>query len=113
MLDTLNADILESAKALGEKLRERLMDLGSRYKIIGNVRGLGPMIGMELVKDRQSKEPASGEAGEIVKRCYEEGLIILSCGVYHNVIRILVPLVITDDQLERGFAILEGSLSWL
>ena len=71
------------------------------------------MIGMELVKNRQSKEPAGDEAGELVKRCYEKGLILLRCGVYHNVIRILVPLVITDDQLERGFSILEDNLKEL
>jgi 4-aminobutyrate aminotransferase/(S)-3-amino-2-methylpropionate transaminase len=113
VLDTLNADMLESSKKLGEKLRKRLVDLQSRYEIIGDVRGLGPMIGMEFVKDRQSKEPAGDEAGELTKRCYEKGLIILRCGPHHNVIRILVPLVITDDQLERGFAILEGTLSEL
>lgn len=110
VLNTLNADMLESAKKLGEKLRERLLDLQSRYEIIGDVRGLGPMIGMELVRDRQSKEPAGDEAGELVKRCYENGLIVISCGVYHNVIRILVPFVITDDQLEMGFAVLEDML---
>jgi len=68
------------------------------------------MMGMELVRDRQSKEPAGDEAGELVKRCYERGLIILRCGPYHNVIRILMPLVITDDQLEQGFRVLEDGL---
>jgi 4-aminobutyrate aminotransferase/(S)-3-amino-2-methylpropionate transaminase len=110
VLDILNADMLESAKKLGDTLRERLLDLQSRYEIIGDIRGLGPMIGMELVKDRTTKEPAPDEVKELVKRCYEKGLIILSCGVYHNVIRILTPLVIRDDQLERGFDILEDSL---
>ena len=110
VLDTLNADMLDTSKNLGEKLRKRLVDLQSRYEIIGDVRGLGPMIGMELVKDRKSKDPAGVEAGELVKRCYENGLIVISCGVYHNVIRILVPFVITDDQLEQGFAILEDML---
>lgn len=110
VLDTLNADMLESAKKLGEKLRKRLVDLQSRYEIIGDVRGLGPMIGMELVRDRQSKEPAGDEAGELVKRGYEKGLIILRCGVHHNVIRTLMPIVITEEQLERGFSILEDAL---
>jgi len=64
---------------------------------------------MELVKDRQSKEPAGDEAGELVKRCFEKGLIVIRCGAYHNVIRILMPLVIPDEQLEKGFSILEDS----
>jgi 4-aminobutyrate aminotransferase/(S)-3-amino-2-methylpropionate transaminase len=67
------------------------------------------MVGVELVKDRQSKKPAGDEARKLVRRCYEKGLIVISCGVHHNVIRTLMPLVITDDQLDRGFAILEES----
>jgi len=109
-LDILNADMLENAKKLGEKLRKRLVNLQTRYEIIGDIRGLGPMMAMELVKDRETKEPANDEAGELVKRCYEKGLIILRCGPYHNVMRILVPLVITDDELEQGFRILENNL---
>jgi 4-aminobutyrate aminotransferase/(S)-3-amino-2-methylpropionate transaminase len=110
VLDLLDDDMLEMAVQLGGKVRDRFLNLQEKYEIIGDVRGLGPMIGMELVKDRQSKEPAGDEAGELVKRCYEKGLIVLRCGAYHNVIRILVPLVITDEQLESGFAILEDNL---
>jgi 4-aminobutyrate aminotransferase/(S)-3-amino-2-methylpropionate transaminase len=110
VLDLLQGEMLEKAVQLGERVRERLLNLQEQYEIIGDVRGLGPMVGMELVKDRRSKEPAADEAKGLVKRCYEKGLIILSCGVYHNVIRSLIPLVITDDQLERGFSILEESL---
>ena len=110
VLDLLQAEMLEKAVKLGEKLRDHFLNLQERHEIIGDIRGLGPMIGMELVKDRESKEPAADEAGELVKRCYERGLIVLRCGVYHNVIRILVPLVITDDQLERGFGILGDNL---
>ena len=110
VLDLLQGELLEKAVQLGEKVRDRLLNLQEKYEIIGDVRGLGPMIGMELVKDRQSKEPAPDETQELVKRCYENGLIVLRCGAYHNVIRILVPLVITDEQLERGFAILEDRL---
>jgi len=113
VLDTLNAEMLEEAKKLGNNLRERLLDLQSRYEIIGDVRGLGPMIGMELVKDRKSKEPAGDETKELLKYSYENGLIILSCGAYHNVIRILVPLVITDEQLERGLSIMQGGFAAL
>jgi 4-aminobutyrate aminotransferase/(S)-3-amino-2-methylpropionate transaminase len=110
VLDLLSDDMLEKAAQLGGKVRDRFLNLKEKYEIIGDVRGLGPMVGMELVKDRQSKEPAGDEAAELVKRSYEEGLIVISCGVYHNVIRILVPLVITDDELEQGFAVLEDRL---
>ena len=92
------------------EINKLVQEYKDQYEIIGDVRGLGPMIGMELVKDRASKEPAGDEAAELVKRCYEKGLIVIRCGPYHNVIRILMPLVITDDQLEEGFAILEDRL---
>jgi len=109
VLDLLKGELLEKAVQLGEKVQARFLNLQEEYKIIGDVRGLGPMIGMELVKDRQSKEPAGDEAGELVKRCFEKGLIVIRCGAYHNVIRILMPLVIPDEQLEKGFSILEDS----
>jgi 4-aminobutyrate aminotransferase/(S)-3-amino-2-methylpropionate transaminase len=68
------------------------------------------MVAMELVKDRATKEPAKEETGQLVKKCHEKGLITISAGTYGNVMRILMPLVITDTQLERGLAILEESL---
>ncbi|MBN1227337.1 MAG: 4-aminobutyrate--2-oxoglutarate transaminase [Deltaproteobacteria bacterium] len=113
VLDTLDDTMLENARKLGDNLRERLVDMQKRYEIIGDVRGLGPMIGMELVKDRETKEPAPDETKQIATRCFEKGLIVLTCGVYHNVIRILVPLVISNAQLEQGFKILEDSLKEL
>ncbi|MBW2333067.1 MAG: 4-aminobutyrate--2-oxoglutarate transaminase [Deltaproteobacteria bacterium] len=113
VLDMLNSDMLKKATKLGDDLREKLLDLQKRYEIIGDVRGLGPMIAIELVKDRKSKEPAGDETGELVKRCYERGLIVISCGVYHNVIRILASLVITDDQLEKGISIISDNLKKL
>ena len=68
------------------------------------------MLALELVKDRQTKEPATDEAKKLTRICYEKGLVILSCGSFGNVVRFLMPLVITGEQLERGLAILEESL---
>lgn len=68
------------------------------------------MMGIGLVKDRETKEPATNEAKALVKFCYERGLIILSCGDLNNVIRTLIPLTIEDDHLERGLAIMEEGL---
>jgi 4-aminobutyrate aminotransferase/(S)-3-amino-2-methylpropionate transaminase len=71
------------------------------------------MLAMELVKDRESKLPAADKAKALVGACREKGLLLLSCGSYGNVVRLLMPLVITDEQLERGLAILEDGLAGL
>ncbi|MBW1999426.1 MAG: 4-aminobutyrate--2-oxoglutarate transaminase [Deltaproteobacteria bacterium] len=110
VLDLLDDEMLMRARALGEKTRAFFLHLQDRFEIIGDVRGLGAMVGMELVKDRETKEPAREETRALVKSCLEGGLIILSCGSYQNVIRTLIPFIITDEDLERGFSILENCL---
>jgi len=103
-------NLLQRSDALGKKLRERFDTLQKEYELIGDVRGIGPMLALELVKDRETKEPAAEEAKALVKFCFEKGLILLSCGNFGNVIRTLMPLVITDEDLERGLAIMEEGL---
>jgi len=100
-------NLLHKAEILGERLKERFDVFQKNFEIIGDVRGIGPMLALELVKDRETKEPAADETKAFVKFCYEKGLILLSCGNFSNVIRTLMPLVITDEQLERGLAIME------
>ena len=106
-------DMLARSKALGKTLLQKFTALKDKYEIIGDVRGKGPMLGLELVRDRETKEPAAAEAKKLVQLCYEKGLIILSCGNFGNVIRTLMPFVITDEQLDRGLTILEDSLNEL
>jgi 4-aminobutyrate aminotransferase / (S)-3-amino-2-methylpropionate transaminase / 5-aminovalerate transaminase len=113
VLELLDSQFLLRASELGNTLRARFLKLQEKFDIIGNVRGLGPMIGIELVKNRKTKEPAADEAKQLVNRCLQKGLITLACGNYGNVIRTLMPLVITDEQLERGLAIMEDQLSTL
>ena len=110
VLDTLQEELLDKAVALGDKARSRLLDLQKEYEIIGDVRGLGPMLGIELVKDRETKQPAAEEAKKLTAWCLDKGLILLSCGNFGNVIRTLMPLVITDEQLDKGFSIMEEGL---
>ena len=69
------------------------------------------MLALELVKDRHAKTPAADEAKALVKYCYERGLVVLSCGNFSNVIRTLMPLVITDEQLEKGLTIMEEGIA--
>ncbi|GBC62902.1 4-aminobutyrate--2-oxoglutarate transaminase [Desulfonema ishimotonii] len=114
VLDALYEDgLLNRSVELGEILWKRFAELQEKYEIIGDVRGKGPMLGLELVRDRETKEPATEEAKKLVRLCYDKGLIILSCGNFGNVIRTLMPFVITDEQLERGMTILEESLDEL
>ena len=102
--------LLEQSVRLGETLLARFSGMQERFEIIGDVRGRGPMLAMELVEDRESKKPATDKAKALVSRCFEKGLVLLSCGNFGNVIRTLMPLVITDAQLDKGLAILEESL---
>jgi len=99
------------AAELGDRMRGRLEAIAQRMPHIGEVRGLGPMLGVELVIDRDSKTPAPEIAKEAVDAAFERGLLLLSCGTYGNVLRTLVPLVVTDEELEQGLGILEESLA--
>ena len=103
-------DLLTKAKALGGKLRATFESWAGELPCIGDIRGLGPMLAMELVHDRETKAPASAETKAVVARCVQNGLLILSCGQHGNVLRTLMPLVITDDELTRGLAILREAL---
>ena len=105
----LEDGLLKTAQSLGETLLEKFISLQEKHEIIGDVRGKGPMLGLELVKDRITKEPAAEETKKLVQLCYEKGLVILSCGNYGNVIRTLMPLVITKEELDTGLSILEES----
>jgi 4-aminobutyrate aminotransferase/(S)-3-amino-2-methylpropionate transaminase len=102
-------NMLQKSKALGIKLKQQFEKWQQHFEIIGEIRGLGAMLAMTMVKG-PDKEPASDQAKELVAYCAEKGLIILSCGMYGNVIRTLVPFVITEDQLTKGLSILEQGL---
>ncbi len=102
--------LLERAKALGSRLAKRLKAFEDEFELIGDVRGLGPMMAMELVTDRSRKTPAGEAAKSLVQYCFNNGLILLACGAYGNVIRLLMPLVINDEQLDRGLEIIHDGL---
>lgn len=104
-------DLLQKAQVLGSKLKSRLVAFKEKYEIVGDVRGLGPMLALEMVKDRERKDPAPDQCKRLAKFCAEHGLLILVCGSMGNVVRLLMPLVIPDDQFERGLTILEEGLA--
>ena len=100
----------ERAESIGTRIRAGLDGMAERIGAIGEVRGLGAMQAIELVEDRETKAPAAGLTTETLVAARERGLIILACGLYGNVVRVLVPLVISDEDLERGLEILEEAL---
>ena len=99
--------LLARGEEIGKKVLARFKEFYEKYPIVGDVRGLGAMVGMELVVDRQTKEPATVLTKQLVAKCREKGLLMISAGTYSNIIRPLMPLVITDEQLERGLKIFE------
>jgi len=99
------------AELLGEKFAARAREWQRRWPLIGEVRGLGAMQALELVRSRETREPAKAETEQIMRFCYEHGLLTISAGTYGNIIRVLVPLMIPDAQFDEGLAVLEGALA--
>ena len=112
VLDQIEKEgLLERSRTLGEKVLGRLREMQDRHDVIGDVRGRGMMTAIELVSDRDTKEPLDGASGNaIVKRCLEEGVLILKAGTYDNVIRLLPPLTIDEGLLDEGLATLNEAL---
>jgi 4-aminobutyrate aminotransferase/(S)-3-amino-2-methylpropionate transaminase len=103
-------NLLTRANELGAQFQARARDWQRRWPLIGEIRGLGGMQAIELVKSPKTRQPAAEETKKIVQTCYERGLITLSAGSYGNVIRILVPLVATDQQMDEGLDVLEAAI---
>lgn len=102
--------LLRRAEAIGRRLRDGLAALQERYSCIGDVRGLGAMVAMELVADRSTREPAKELTGRVITACRRRGLLLLTAGVFSNVIRFLPPLVTTDAEVDEALAILGQAL---
>jgi 4-aminobutyrate aminotransferase/(S)-3-amino-2-methylpropionate transaminase len=100
----------DRAGRIGQTLRTRAEEWQKRHPMIGDVRGLGAMIALEFVKDRKTKEPAKELTLDLVKRCVECGVILIYAGTHSNVLRYLVPLVISDEQLDEGLGVIEKQL---
>ncbi|MFZ1930995.1 MAG: 4-aminobutyrate--2-oxoglutarate transaminase [Candidatus Sulfotelmatobacter sp.] len=104
-------NLLARANELGDRFQRRAREWQRRWSIIGDVRGLGGMQAIELVKSQESKIPAADETKRITQYCYEHGLITITAGSYSNVIRVLVPLVATNEQMDEGLDVLESALA--
>ena len=106
-------DLLTRAIALGEKFEKRARSWQQKWGLVGDVRGLGGMRAVELVRDRKTLEPAATETQEVAEFCWRHGLVLLTAGTYNNVLRVLVPLVVEDDQFDEGLDVIEGAISFV
>ncbi|MHC8289637.1 4-aminobutyrate--2-oxoglutarate transaminase [Pseudomonas sp. XS1P51] len=105
--------LLDRCKAVGERLVTGLKAIQAKYPVIGEVRALGAMIAVELFVDGDSHKPNAAAVASVVAKARDKGLILLSCGTYGNVLRVLVPLTSPDEQLDKGLAIIEECFSEL
>ena len=103
-------DLAGRSLEIGKKVVTRYTKMMEKYDCIGDIRGLGGMVGIEFVKDKVSKEPDAALTGAIISECVNNGLMVEGAGTYGNVIRFLAPLVMTDEQLEVGLDIFEKAI---
>jgi 4-aminobutyrate aminotransferase/(S)-3-amino-2-methylpropionate transaminase len=112
VLDIIEKEgLLARAQTIGERIRSRFLELQTRYPVIGDVRGLGAMVGMELVEDPETKKPAGDFAKALRRKLFQNGVVNIGAGTHHNVLRILVPLTIEDETLGRGLDILSETMN--
>jgi 4-aminobutyrate aminotransferase/(S)-3-amino-2-methylpropionate transaminase len=111
VLDVIDREgLVERAAAIGETIRSRMLDWQGRFDEIGDVRGLGAMMAIELVHDRDSKDPAPELVSKVCEEALHNGLLLMSAGIYSNVVRVLVPLTISDAELEEALGVWEHAL---
>jgi 4-aminobutyrate aminotransferase / (S)-3-amino-2-methylpropionate transaminase / 5-aminovalerate transaminase len=103
--------LLAAANQIGETIRARMLGWHQRWDAVGDVRGLGSMLAIELVHDRESKDPAPELATAVVEAASERGLLLLKSGIYSNCIRVLVPLVISEGELDEALGVWEDALA--
>jgi 4-aminobutyrate aminotransferase/(S)-3-amino-2-methylpropionate transaminase len=112
VIDVIERDRLpERARSIGARIQERMRAWQQVHQGIGDVRGLGAMVAMELVTHRESRIPDPAAAAAVVHACEDRGLLVLKAGAYDNVVRLLPPLIVSDEELEHGLATLEEALS--
>jgi len=100
-----NEQLSDRAEQIGARITEKMQELQLQYPQIGDIRGLGAMAAIELVKDSQTKEPLKEAVPAIIQECFKRGLLTMGAGIFGNVIRFLPPTVMTDEQLEKGLDI--------
>lgn len=101
--------LVENARRLGKKAVKRLLEMKEKYEVVGDVRGKGLFVGIEIVKNKKTKEKGVEEASQIIRRCFQKGLLVITAG--RNTLRVIPPLNTSEDELSEGLDILEEAIS--
>jgi 4-aminobutyrate aminotransferase/(S)-3-amino-2-methylpropionate transaminase len=111
VLDVIDEEgLVERSAAIGETIRARMLAWQERWQQIGDVRGLGAMLAIELVRDAESQTPAPELTAAVTGAALARGLMLITCGVHGNCIRVLVPLMVTDAELDEALGVWEEAL---
>jgi 4-aminobutyrate aminotransferase/(S)-3-amino-2-methylpropionate transaminase len=112
VIETIEKEgLLDRSLTMGRMFEERASAWQRKWPLVGDVRGLGAMCAIELVRNPQTLEPADTEAKEVTRYCWQHGVLTILAGTYNNVVRLLVPLVIQDEQFEEGLCVIEAALA--
>ena len=112
VLDVIEEEALvERATHIGKAIEDRWEEVSAETPEIGEIRGLGAMIGVEFIKDPETKEPHPELVGKIIQHAVQNGVVSVNCGIYRNVLRHLIPLVISDEELEEGLDVLADAVA--
>ncbi|QWU45150.1 4-aminobutyrate--2-oxoglutarate transaminase [Bacillus sp. NP247] len=106
-------NLVERAQQIGNRIMSHLHQMQLKYEVIGDVRGIGAMVGMELVTNRITKEPAKELTVKLIEDFWKNGLISIGAGIFDNVLRFLPPLVISNEEIDKGFEIINQSFKKL
>ena len=106
-----SGELLQRSEAIGVRIEARARAWAQQFGIVGDVRRRGAMVGVELVRSRETKEPAKHEADEIIRMACERGVLLIAAGTFGNVVRFLTPLVISDDELDEGLEVMTACLA--
>ncbi len=106
-----SGDLLRRSEAVGVRIEARAREWAERFSLVGDVRRRGAMVGVELVRDRASREPARAETQQVVRYACEHGVLLISAGTFGNVIRFLAPLTISDDELDEALDVMTAGLA--
>jgi 4-aminobutyrate aminotransferase / (S)-3-amino-2-methylpropionate transaminase / 5-aminovalerate transaminase len=106
-----SGELLRRSEEIGVRIEARMREWAERFAIVGDVRRRGAMVGVELVRNRQTKEPAKHETDDLIRMACERGVLLIAAGTFGNVVRFLTPLIISNDELDEGLEVMTGCMA--